>query len=239
MAAASDRSAEQRLDARRPRAAAGRPAPSPSATAPSTPPGSGSRTTPASAAGARLQQRRAGPRRWAGSGRCGDGATAMIPHMEAPGYSAAPCGARLAVRCGRPPARSPSVRPSRRLHGCDQPVGDLVRPAAAVGASTITRTSGSVPLGRTQHPAVVAELGRRPRRSRRRAESATSACGWATATLTSTWGRRVIDAAASSASGRPDAPHDVEQPEAGQQAVAGAWPASRKMTWPDCSPPRS
>ena len=77
--------------------------------------------------------------------------------------------------------------------------------SASVGASTITRTSGSVPLARTQHPARAAELGfdgahlvpDRGGAVERRRRSATR-------TLRSTCGSRVIAVPASVASGAPD-----------------------------------
>ena len=91
--------------------------------------------------------------------------------------------------------------------------------SSSVGASTITRTSGSVPLGRIEHPAAAAEAAARPRPT----SAATLAARPSpprTRTLTSTCGSRVIDGG-ELGERPPGAPHEVEHPEAGQQAVAG------------------
>ena len=106
-----------------------------------------------------------------------------------------------------PPRRAPGGRPRPP-------------PARAVGASTITRTSGSVPLPR---------ISTRPWSPSSASTAAMSSASVvvtskpfvATRTLWSTWGSRVIAASARSASGRSGATHDVEELHRGQQPVAG------------------
>ena len=120
--------------------------------------------------------------------------------------------------------------------GVDQPLGRR-RATSSSGASTITRTSGSVPLGRTS-----TRPGRpaRPRRRRCRRPIASSDVGVAArppARSTSTWGSRVM-AVGGQLGERPAGPRAAGRAAARRSAGRRRWwPGRRKITWPDCSPP--
>ena len=111
------------------------------------------------------------------------------------------------------------------------------RPARLVGASTITRTSGSVPLGRSSTRPVAAELGLGlgDRRLQRRAVVAT---------------RVLVDAADVDQHLRQPVHHrrqlgerlarrgdPGQQVQRGQQRRRRWWRGRACTTWPDCSPP--
>ena len=106
----------------------------------------------------------------------------------------------------------------------------------ASAASTITRTSGSVPLGRTStRPSP-------PSSASATAISSATALGdqvglaGASADVAQHLGQRVMTAAASSASGRPvrASTSSSSTPVSSPSPVVAR---SRKITWPDCSPP--
>ena len=112
----------------------------------------------------------------------------------------------------------------RRVAGLGHDIGQLVCDRAASrasGASTITRTSGSVPLGRTSTRPVVAELGLGGGDLARDASSAIGSIATRDRHVDAAPGQPGHDGAASVGERPPGARHDVEHLQAGQQAVAG------------------
>ena len=140
-----------------------------------------------------VQRCRAAPRRWAWDASRGRGQDGDDPAHGRRGYRLVPAwSARAAAR-----SRATSSWPR---------VGLVVagrldhHPHERLGAARPHQH----PPGRPELGLGRRHLGRQRRRGGRRADPATR-------TLTSTWGSRVIAAAASSASVRPDRWHDVEQ----------------------------
>ena len=102
---------------------------------------------------------------------------------------------------------------------------------SAVGASTMTRTSGSVPLGRTStRPRRPARP--RPRRRRAASRSTTPASLPGTAHVAQHLGQPGHRPTARSASGRPVRRHHVEQLEAGEQRRRRWWPGRGRSRGP-------
>ena len=182
---------------------------------PSTGSAPSSERRPSASSGSSTPRRGRARRRRAGAADDGDDA-AHLRRTSAASSERTAATYRLGTR-QRPRARSWP----ERADGLDARRVAAASACPSVGASTITRTSGSVPLGRMQHPPVVAQLGlhrcdvRRRRRRRRRGPAA------ATRTLRSTCGRRVIAARPASASGCARRGDHVEQLHAGEQPVAG------------------
>ena len=181
-------------------------------------------------------------RRWCGAGRRAPRAARRPPRR--PQRDRRPSSARWTALSGsRTSAGSRATRapgPRRRAmmphthrslpvssagpEGLDgrRPGGRAAASAApAVGASTITRTSGSVPLPRTRTRPWSPSSASHRRDLRRPAAPARSMPLSATPTLCSTCGSRVMAASASSPSGSPGAVHGVEQLHGGEEAVAG------------------
>ena len=162
----------------------------------------------------------------------------MIPHMSVQatdgadrirrigaGRSPATCGRRAGVRRRSASRRRPVVgrrlRPRRR---------SAPRPSPAPAARC--RWAAPAPGPSSPSSASAAAISAAER------GSATSGRRSATAHVDAApAGSRVIDAPASSASGRPGACDDVEQQQPGEQAVAGGGEVGGRSRGRDCSPP--
>ena len=88
-------------------------------------------------------------------------------------------------------------------------------------ASTITRTSGSVPLGRSSTRPASPSRASSSATADHTASASSSSSVSGTGTLTSTWGTRVDQAVEQLGQRRSGPGHQVGQDQAGQQAVAG------------------
>ena len=164
-------------------------------------------------------------RRGAGTGRVGRRLmTPMMPHMAAQATDAD-------VQLGPFRRRSGDGRGRRRPADRRSTVA-----SSALGASTITRISGSVPLARTSTRPVSPRWRRRLGDLDRQQLGDVGHAARRRGTLTSTCGNCVIAAGASSASVRPER----RSTSSSTSAVSMPSPVvarSGKITWPDCSPP--
>ena len=147
--------------------------------------------------------------------------TPMMPHM-------------VTQATWAPAARSAPGRPRRPRRAGPRPR----RPGPPTRASTMTRTNGSVPLGRSRtRPSWPSSASAFTTASHTSALSARrSGCG--IGTLTRRWGTRSTSPAERSASERP------ARSTRSASAIPVRMPSpvverDRKMMWPDCSPPEA